>query len=199
MAIITFNDVPYTVDHAVKGTNYVHGYNVAGVCVFSLEGITDFSVVAYDGVYLTPEVCFAEACNELRHVNGKLTLRDGTVLSARCVGAASKTAISVDATGGAKTIELTTENSNTEWRYVYANGISSLAIGKTGTFTADTEAYYSVVFKSSEGATDIVDNVGACFTGDDCANGAFMPASGKVYDVGIYWNGLGWQAIVRGV
>jgi hypothetical protein len=199
MAVLTFDNVEYIVDHAVKGPDYVHGYDSNGICICSIEGISDFSVVAYDGVYLTPEVCFAEACNELRHVNGKLILRDGTVLSARCVGAASKTVISVDATGGAKSIGLTPENTNTEWRYVYANGISSLAISKTGTFTADTEAYYSVVFKSSEGATDIVDNVGACFTGDDCANGAFMPASGKVYDVGIYWNGIGWQAIVRGV
>jgi len=82
MATLTFNGSTYTVDHAVKGADYIHGYNAAGVCLVSIEGIKDFSVVTYNGTYLTPEVCFAEACNSVRYVNGKLVKQDGTEVKA---------------------------------------------------------------------------------------------------------------------
>lgn len=88
MAKLTFNGVDYTVDHAVKGADYVHGYSAEGLCIISIDGITDFSVVTYDGTYLTPEVCFAEVCNDVRYVNGALVRKDGSTVPASAVGAA---------------------------------------------------------------------------------------------------------------
>ncbi len=37
------------------------------------------------------------------------------------------------------------------------------------------------------------------FSNDDCENGVFIPLRNKMYDVAIYWNGLKYQGIVRGV
>ena len=37
------------------------------------------------------------------------------------------------------------------------------------------------------------------FSNDDCENGIFMPLRNKMYDIAIYWNGLKYQGIVRGV
>jgi len=199
MAILTFNEVPYTVDHAVKGTDYVHGYNAAGVCIVAIERIKDFSAIDYDGEYLAPEACFAESCNEVRCVNGLLVLREGAVLSAKCIGATKSATISVDATTGDKSIVLAADGYNTEWRYTNTSGITSLTIDKSGTFTDSTEAYYSVVFKSGDTATTFTNAIGAYFTGDYCYDGIFIPEPNSTYDVGIYWNGLGWHAIVRGV
>lgn len=78
MATLTFNGESFEVDHAVKGEDYVHGYNAAGECTVTIDGITDFSVVTYDGTYLDPSACFAEACNEVRYVGGKFITKDGT-------------------------------------------------------------------------------------------------------------------------
>lgn len=78
MAVLTFNGESFDVDHAVKGADYVHGYSATGDCIISIEGITDFSAVNYSGTYLTPEKCFAEDCNEVRYVDGKLIRKDGT-------------------------------------------------------------------------------------------------------------------------
>lgn len=80
MAILTFNGSSYTVDHAVKGSDYIHGYDVNGNPVIAIEGIKDFSIVQYDGEYLAPGSCFSEACNEVRCVNGKLVMRNGEVV-----------------------------------------------------------------------------------------------------------------------
>lgn len=104
-----------------------------------------------------------------------------------------------DATAGAKSLTLTPENSDTEWRYVHSSGIASLAIASPGTLASDAEAYYSIVFLSGTTATTITNRLGAYFTGDECEKGVFTPAASKTYDVGIYWNGLTWQAVVRGV
>lgn len=110
-----------------------------------------------------------------------------------------KTKISVDATSGAKSIALSAATSNTEYRYVYASGITSLTLSASESFANNAEAYYSVIFLSGTTATTITNSIDAYFTGDDCTNGAFKPSAGKTYDVGIYWNGLRWQAVVRGV
>ena len=37
------------------------------------------------------------------------------------------------------------------------------------------------------------------FSNDDCENGVFIPLRNKMYDIAIYWNGLKYQGIVRGV
>lgn len=110
-----------------------------------------------------------------------------------------RSTVTVDATSGAKSIALTAASSNTEYRYVYASGITSLALSTSEIFDNNVEAYYSVIFKSGTTATTITNTLRAFFSGDDCTNGAFTPSANKTYDVGIYWNGLSWQAVVRGV
>ena len=77
MATITCNGESYTVDHAVKGTDYVHGYNAAGELLVSIEGIKDFSGITYSGTYISPSVCLAEACNDVKFCSGILQTRDG--------------------------------------------------------------------------------------------------------------------------
>lgn len=80
MATLTFGGTAYTVDHAAKGADYVRGYDADGNCVISLEGVGDFSVVEYDGVYMDPASCLSETCNDVKHVDGMLVRRDGTVI-----------------------------------------------------------------------------------------------------------------------
>lgn len=111
----------------------------------------------------------------------------------------TKTIITTDATSGAKSITLTSANSNNEWRYVYASGITSLTLASSGSFASNIEAYYGVVFISGTTATTITNTLGAYFTGGDCVDGVFTPIPSKKYDVGIWWNGISWQAVVRGV
>lgn len=110
-----------------------------------------------------------------------------------------KTVITTDATSGAKTLTLTSANSNNEWRYVYASGITSLKLASSGSFVNTAEAYYGVTFLSGTTATTLTNTLGAYFTGDDCVDGVFTPIANKTYELGIWWNGLAWQAVVRGV
>ena len=110
-----------------------------------------------------------------------------------------KTAIVTDDTSGDKTITFTTSNVDSEFRYVCADGITSLTLDSTGTFSNTTEAYYFIVFLSGTTATTITNTLGAYFTGDDCDSGTFTPVASKTYEVGIWWNGLTWQGIIRGI
>lgn len=109
-----------------------------------------------------------------------------------------KTEIVIDATSGAKSISLTIDASNSEYRYVYASGITSLALASSGAFSNTDEAYYTVMFISGTTATKITNTFGAYFSGDDCVDGAFTPVASKTYDLGIWWNGVKWQVAVRG-
>lgn len=81
MATITFMSKSYTVDHAVKGADYVHGYDANGDRVVSIDGISDFGAVTYDGVYISPQDCLEDPCNAVRHCGGRLVRADGTELS----------------------------------------------------------------------------------------------------------------------
>lgn len=110
----------------------------------------------------------------------------------------NKTEIVIDATSGNKSLSLSASNSNTEWRYVYASGITSLALSTIEALANTVEAYYSVVFISGTTATTITNTFNAYFSGDDCVEGIFTPAASKTYDLGIWWNGVKWQAAVRG-
>lgn len=78
MATITCGSLSYTVDHAVKGADYVHGYDANGNLVVAFEGVVDFSKVSYNGTYLTPGECLEEGCNVVKYVNGSLVNSDGT-------------------------------------------------------------------------------------------------------------------------
>lgn len=89
MAILTVNEVSYTVDHAVKGIDFIHAYDVNGTEILSFEGITDFSAYTYTGTYLTPTECFDEPCNNVKFHGGCLKSADNRNLSPEQYGAAS--------------------------------------------------------------------------------------------------------------
>ena len=88
MGLLTYYDNSYTVDHAVKGADFIHGYDENAVLIVSFEGIRDFSGFTYDGTYLEPEHCLAEGSNDVKHVDGELKKADGTALSPADFGAA---------------------------------------------------------------------------------------------------------------
>lgn len=72
MAVLTYNGVSYTVDHAAKGADYIHGYDAAGNPVVCFDKCADFSGFTYTGEYLDPSQCGSEACNGVIYVGGKL-------------------------------------------------------------------------------------------------------------------------------
>ena len=88
MAILTYYDNSYTVDHAVKGEDFIHGYDADGILIVAFEGITNFSGFTYDGTYLEPEDCLAEGSNDVKYMDGGLKKADGTALSPADFGAA---------------------------------------------------------------------------------------------------------------
>ena len=104
----------------------------------------------------------------------------------------------VDATSGSKAPVISVDKSNTEYRYLYASGITSLTLNTSDVYSNDTEAYYGIVFLSGTTATTIVNTLNAYFKGDDCLNGVFTPMATKTYEIGLWWNGLNWNAVVRG-
>lgn len=80
MATLTFNGESYTVDHAVKGADFIHGYDADSVMIVAFDGITDFSGFTFDGTYMEPEHCLAEGCNDVKFAGGKWQTRDGKAL-----------------------------------------------------------------------------------------------------------------------
>lgn len=77
METLTFNGTQYTVDHAAKGTDYIHGYDADGVLVVAFDGVTDFSGFTYSGTYMTPSDCLAEVCNDVKFCGGHFKTRGG--------------------------------------------------------------------------------------------------------------------------
>lgn len=178
------------------------------------------TTVMFDGIYWIvtdnprPNLAAAYGTNEVSHggtgvaslTSGSFLVGNGTEAMVEKtptevlehIGAKAKSTISVDATSGDKSIALTLSNSSYKWRYVYGSGITSLTLSISEEFSNDTEAEYSVLFCSGNTATTINDNLGIYFTGDDCTSGTFTPSTSKTYEVSIWWNGLSWQASVRG-
>ena len=81
MATITFNGENFEVDHAVKGGDFVHGYDADGNCIIAIDGVSDFSDITYDGVYMDPRDCLAEPCNSVKYCGGSLKTADGEVIN----------------------------------------------------------------------------------------------------------------------
>lgn len=77
MAILTFCGENFTVDHAVKGTNFIHGYDASGYCVVAFDNVEDLDAITYDGEYMAPEDCVAEGCNDVKQCSGYLVKRNG--------------------------------------------------------------------------------------------------------------------------
>ncbi len=105
MATLSFNGENFTVDHAVKGANYVHGYDASGVVIVSFDSVSDFSDIVYDGVYMNPGDCLQEPGNDVKFCEGSLKTRSGSEVpypTASQVGA-------VPTSGGEMTGTLTTK------------------------------------------------------------------------------------------
>ena len=83
MPNLTFCGEVYAVDHAVKGADYIHGYDASGVCIIAFEDVADLNAIGYDGEYLAPGDCEAEACNKVVYCGGKLKTLGGTPLKLR--------------------------------------------------------------------------------------------------------------------
>lgn len=80
MPNLTFCGETYAVNHAVKGADYIHGYDANGVCIVAFEGVADLTAIGYDGTFMAPGDCAEEACNKVVYCGGKLkTLGGGAV------------------------------------------------------------------------------------------------------------------------
>ena len=77
MPLLSFNSNSYDVHHAVKGTDYIHGYDADGTEIVKFDGVSDFSAFTYSGEYMSPENCAQDNCNIVKHVAGELLRADG--------------------------------------------------------------------------------------------------------------------------
>lgn len=77
MAILTYNDMSWEVDHAVLGENYVHGYDAAGNVIVAIDDTTDLDNIMYDGDYMLPDDCLEEQCNNVKYFKGLLVTPNG--------------------------------------------------------------------------------------------------------------------------
>lgn len=102
MATLKFGHDTYEVAHAVKGDNYIHGYDDNGALVVSFEGVHDFSPFSFDDVYMTPGNCIWEKCNAVKHAGSMLVDETGKPIPASSVRAG----FIVDANTGAQTQQL---------------------------------------------------------------------------------------------
>lgn len=80
MPTLTFNGESYSVDHAVKGPDYIHGYEANGMLLVSFEGIKNFDKYSYTGAYMSPSDCLEESCNDVKYCNGGFKTRGGDSL-----------------------------------------------------------------------------------------------------------------------
>jgi hypothetical protein len=147
VGILTYYDNSYTVDHVVKGADFIHGYDENAVLIVSFEGIRDFSGFTYDGTYLEPEHCLAEGCNDVKFVGGKWLNRDGTPLL-RSVKIAFPAASWVDTgteiytqavtvEGGTANTLVALQPSDGQFTLLLEEGISFLKVdNNNGVFTA---------------------------------------------------------------
>lgn len=99
MATLKFGDYTYEVAHAVKGDNYIHGYDDNGVLVVSFEGVHDFSSFSFDDEYMNPSNCIWEKCNAVKHAGSMLVDETGKPIPASSIRAG----FIVDANTGAQT------------------------------------------------------------------------------------------------
>ena len=93
---------------------------------------------------------------------------------------------------------VTVENNH---EYRYAAPLTALTLALPTELTAEDKLSALLTFKTVAN-TDMVLSYSTAnidFTNDDCEEGVFIPLQNKMYDIAIYWNGLKYQGIVRGV
>lgn len=92
MEILKYGSLSYSVNHAVKGADYVHGYNASGELVVAFDGVADVDAIEYTGDFMAPESCAEEKCNDVKCVEGRVVLPDGTPVAAEAIGALPQSA-----------------------------------------------------------------------------------------------------------
>lgn len=103
--------------------------------------------------------------------------------------------VSTDATAGDKSVS---PINNLDQRFTYNSGIASLTLNAyTGTLL-NLDLTFSITFKSGTTPTTITNTLGVYFTGDATSSGVFTPVASKQYDLVIWYDGFGWQGVVRG-
>lgn len=140
MATLKYGTLSYVVDHAVKGVDFVRGYDAEGKCVVAFEGVTDFSGFSYSGAYMAPTACLEEGCNQVSHIGGKLVRRDGQELSPNDYGAANATHehSADDITRGVLPIERGGTGASNALGAVSNLGIAAEVVLASGTIVAGT-------------------------------------------------------------
>lgn len=132
MQTLKYGGLSYTVDHAVKGVDYIHGYNADGQRIVAFDGVTDFSDFEYTGTYLAPDKCLEEGCNVVKHVDGRLLRGDGKMLSKAGVGAGKATGVYSFAAGTSKasgTLSASFNSGEASGDNSFAAGINTRALG----------------------------------------------------------------------
>lgn len=102
MPNLTFCGETYAVDHAVKGPDYIHGYDVNGVCIVAFEDVADLTAISYDGEYMAPGDCAAEACNKVVYCGGAFKTLGGDALRLRVTGVSVPPAAFIEDTTSAE-------------------------------------------------------------------------------------------------
>ena len=136
MAELIFRGDKYIVDHAVKGPDYIHGYGYDGGIVVAFDGVSNFEDFDYDDAYMSPEDCPDEACNGVRHVDGKLIRGDGAPLGRVALSADARAIGDNSIAAGARILKAQSIYDGnpdmapeSEWRYPEAIGSASEANG----------------------------------------------------------------------
>jgi hypothetical protein len=164
-----------------------------------------FRIYGTNGWLEWTELAAANHKHDVEDISGTLPIERGGTGATTVAGVLQKlglskaiTAIEVDTSSTAPSYALDPSNTNVEKRYLASNGLTSITLTK-GSFSNDTEYHVTIVFKSGTTATTITNTAGVYFTGDDCKDGVLTPVKNKVYELGIWWNGLSLQGVVRGV
>ena len=105
------------------------------------------------------------------------------------------TNVSIDTTAGAKDVSAV---NNLDKRFTYASGITSLTLNAYSSSLANLDLTFSIAFLSGTTPTTITNTLGVYFTGDATSSGVFTPVASKQYDLVIWYDGFGWQGVVRG-
>ena len=123
MPNLTFCGETYAVNHAVKGADYIHGYDANSVCIVAFEGVADLTAIGYDGTFMAPGDCAEEACNKVVYCGGKL-----------------KTLGDVEVTKGVA-VELTADGWVDNTQTVNVTGVTAAGIVIVSAAPASREAY----------------------------------------------------------
>ena len=83
-------------------------------------------------------------------------------------------------------------SNNVEYRFLSPTGISALTLN-TRPLPGTTTLYdFTVIFRSGTTATTFTNSLNAYFGGYECSGGVFKPIANAVYQLSVWWNGLGW-------